>query len=188
MRESHVIQDHHKVILRGSQQVRTENDSQSFGRHVIMLFVVGNSSREREKGSINLIQKLDIVVTRQRTCQDVLTPVEGYQNWLEEGLEQLYGCSTIVYPNFPVLQKKKRIRNDHLYPQHELTHCIHHIMIRRRRKHRFWQNPEPRFHQITDSMNISRLSDGIFASIVSILEGVNFGYSTRNPIFFLKKK
>ena len=46
MRESHVVKDHHEVILRGSQQVRTENDSQCFGRHVIMLLVVSDSSKK----------------------------------------------------------------------------------------------------------------------------------------------
>ena len=70
-----------------------------------MLFVVGDSSK-REKG-ISLIQNR-IVTREQRTCQDVLTPVEGYQNWLEEDLELLYGCSTIVYPNFQVLQKSPK--------------------------------------------------------------------------------
>ena len=50
MRESHVVKNHHKIILRGSQQVRTENDGQGFRCHVIMLFVVGDSSkRERKK-------------------------------------------------------------------------------------------------------------------------------------------
>jgi hypothetical protein len=49
MRQSHVIKDHHKVILRGSQQVWTENDSQRFRCHMIMLFVVGNSSKKEDQ-------------------------------------------------------------------------------------------------------------------------------------------
>jgi len=31
-------------------------------------------------------------------------------------------------------------------------------------------------------MDISRLSNGVFASIVGVLEGIDFGRSTRNPI------
>ena len=57
MRESHAIKDHHKVILRGSQQVLTENDGQGIGGHMIMLFVNGNNFsketlQEREKEGI----------------------------------------------------------------------------------------------------------------------------------------
>ena len=61
MRESHVIKDHHKVILRGSQQVWAENDGQGFGRHVIMLFVVSDSKQgEREKRSYQSVSfKID---------------------------------------------------------------------------------------------------------------------------------
>ena len=53
--ESHVIKDHHKIILRRSQQVWTKNDSQSFGCHMIVLFVVGNSKKgkERERKGFN---------------------------------------------------------------------------------------------------------------------------------------
>ena len=45
-----LLKDHrNKVILRGSQQVLTENED--FSCHAIMLFVVGDSSEERKKGS-----------------------------------------------------------------------------------------------------------------------------------------
>jgi len=56
MRMSHVVKNHHKIILRGSQQVGAENDGQGFSRHVIMLFVVGNSSERR--GSVLIPVKL----------------------------------------------------------------------------------------------------------------------------------
>ena len=72
--KSNVVKDRHKVILRGPQQVWTENDSQGFGCQVIMFFVVSDASKEKRDQSHSKL------VTRQRTCQDVLTLVEGYQN------------------------------------------------------------------------------------------------------------
>ena len=51
MRESHVVKDHHKVMLRGSQQIRSENDSQNLGSHLI----VGDPTSSKREGT-SLIQ------------------------------------------------------------------------------------------------------------------------------------
>jgi hypothetical protein len=48
MRKPHVVQNHEKVILRRSQQIRAKDDSQSFGRHMITLFKVCNPVKVSE--------------------------------------------------------------------------------------------------------------------------------------------
>jgi hypothetical protein len=83
MRKPHVVQNHDKIILRGSQQIRAKDDSQRFGRHMIILFKICNPV----KVSGNVLYR----TTKDETCQDVRKLSARGQGWLEEEPAQRCG-------------------------------------------------------------------------------------------------
>jgi len=95
MGESHVIQDHYKVILRGSQEIRTKYNSQSFCRHMVVFFEVCNSV----KGIRSVVSyKLEIF-----TCQDAQQFVAEGRSSLEGDFERYFECREDAHQDFHVL-------------------------------------------------------------------------------------
>lgn len=96
VRMSHIGEDESKVVLRCSQQVRTEHDSERFRCHVVLLLKVGDSGCNSKVNALFLPGK-------RRTCRGVQQRASVNQSWHVVAHERHIGCSTTVHADFPPL-------------------------------------------------------------------------------------
>ncbi len=145
MRQSHVVHDHHEIVLRCSEKIGAEHNSERFGSHVVEFFVICDSAKR--------VRRINRAPSMERTCQDVLTLFAEYQSWVEGAPGQQIECSLVGHQGFLALQN--RVSYSTMNTKDQPTHGFHHIVVRRWREYWFRKNAEPRFHQIAQSMDIS---------------------------------
>ena len=101
MSERHIREDQKKVVLRGTKQIGTEDDGESFRGHLILLLIIGYSEADIVSESESTQR------TQRRTCRDVQILISANQSWHEEGHGLFSESLSIFRQDFRVLRRIK---------------------------------------------------------------------------------